>query len=124
MRCTLGYQPVALQQQLSRMKEDIKHLQQMKRPNVCPTPTGNYRSFRTTDGLVICQPCNQVGHFARVCPGNLPLPRAPIHYQNHQHNYIPHGPSQYPQSSYTPNFPSNQYSQRPSYRSHPYLYHP
>ena len=75
--------PVAPQQQLSKMKENIKHLQQMKCPNFYPTSPGNYRSFRTTDGLVICRRCNQVGHFARVCPGNLPPPRAPTHYQNH-----------------------------------------
>ena len=36
---------VTLQHQLSKMKEDIKHLQQMKCPNVYPTPTANYRSF-------------------------------------------------------------------------------
>ena len=47
---------VALQQQLSKIIEDIKHLQQTKRPNGYPTPPGNYRSFWTTDGLVICQP--------------------------------------------------------------------
>ena len=37
--------PVALQQQLSKMKEDIKHLQQTKHPNVYPTPSGNHRRF-------------------------------------------------------------------------------
>ena len=37
--------PVALQQQLSKMKEDIKHLQQTKHPNVYPTPPGNHRRF-------------------------------------------------------------------------------
>ena len=90
----------------------------MKRPNVYPTPPGHYRSFRTADGLVICRRCIQVGHFTRTCSGNLPPPRAPTHYQNHWHNYVPPGPSQYPRPSYTPNRPSNQYSQRPSYRSH------
>ena len=45
---------VALQIQLSKMKKDIKHLQQTKCPNVYPTPPGNYRSFWTTDCLVIC----------------------------------------------------------------------
>ena len=50
----LNTDPVALQQHLSKMKEDIKHLQQMKRPNVYPTPPGNYRRFGTIDGLVIC----------------------------------------------------------------------
>ena len=110
--------PVDLQQQLSKMKEDIKHLQQMKRPNVYPDPPGNYRSFRTTDGLVICRRCNQVGHFARSCPGNLPPSTAPTHYQNHRHNYVPLAPSQYPQPWCTPNLPSNQYSKHPSYRSH------
>ena len=78
----LDTSPVALQQQLSKMKEDIKHLQQMTRPNTYPTSPGNYRNFRTTDGLGICQRCNQVGHFARACTGNLPPSRAPTHYQN------------------------------------------
>ena len=47
--------PVTLQQQLSKMKEDIEHLQQTKCPNVYPIPPGNSRSFRTADGLVICR---------------------------------------------------------------------
>ena len=114
----LDTNPVALQQQLSKMKEHIKHLQHMKRPNVYPTPPGNYRSFRTTDGSVICRRCNQVGHFARACPGNLPPPRATTHYQNYRHNYVHPAPSQYPRPSHTPNRPSNQYPQCPSYRSH------
>ena len=42
------------------MKEDIKHLQQMTCPNAYPVSPGNYRNFRATDGLVICQHCNQV----------------------------------------------------------------
>ena len=50
----LDTNPVTLQQQLSKMKEDIKHLQQIKRPNVYPALPGSYRSFRTTNGLVIC----------------------------------------------------------------------
>ena len=110
----LDTNPATLQQQLSKMKENIKHLQQMKRPNVYLTLPGNYRSFCTTDGLVICRRCNQVGHFACICQGNLPPPRSPTHYQNHQHNYVPPDTSQYPQPSHTPNRPSNQYSQRPS----------
>ena len=114
----LDINPVALQQQLSKMKEDIKHLQQMKRPNVYPTPPGHYRSFQTADGLEICRRCIQVGHFARTCSGNLPPPRAPTHYQNHRRNYVSPSPSQHPQPLYTPNRPSNQYSQHPSYRSH------
>ena len=48
----LDTNPVALQQQLSKIKEDINHLQQMKQPNAYPTLPGNYRSFRTTDGLL------------------------------------------------------------------------
>ena len=99
------------------MKEDIKHLQQMKHLNVYPTPPVHYRSFRITDGLVICRRCNQVGHFARVCPGNLPPPRAPTHYQNHRQNYVPPAPFQYPRPSYPSNRPSHQYSQRLPYRS-------
>ena len=114
----LDTNPVALQQQLSKMKEDIKHLQQMKCPNVYPTPPGHYRSFQTADGLEICRRCIQVGHFARTCSGNLPPPRAPTHYQNHRRNYVSPGPSQHSRPSYTPNCPSNQYSQCPSYRSH------
>ena len=35
-----------------------------------------------------------------------------------RHNYVPPATSQYPQPLYTPNHPSNQYSQCPSYRSH------
>ena len=114
----LDTSPVVLQQQLSKMKEDIEHLQQMTCPNTYSASPGNYRNFRTTDGLGICRRCNQVGHFACTCPGNLPPPRAPTHYQNHRHNYVPPGPSQHPRLSYTSNCPSSQYSQRPSYRSH------
>ena len=92
----LDTNPVAFQQQLSKMKEDIKHLQQINYPNVYPTLPGNYRSFRTTDGLVICRQCNQVGHFAHACPRHLPPPRAPTRYQNHWHSYVSPAPSQYP----------------------------
>ena len=114
----LDTNPVALQQQLSKMKEDIKQLQQTKRPNAYPTPPGNCRSFCTTDGLVICQRCHQVGHFARTCPTNLLPLRAPMRYQNHQHNYVPPATSQHSRPSYAPNHLFNQYSQRPSYRPH------
>ena len=93
----------------------------MRRAKVYLVPPGNYRSFRTTDGLAISQWCNQVGHFAHAYPGNLPPQKAPLYYQNHQHIYIHPGPSQHPQPSNTPhrtpNTP-NQYSQQPSYRSH------
>ena len=114
----LDTSPVALQQQLSKMKEDIKDLQQMTRPNTYPASPGNCRNFRTTDRLMICRRCNQIGHFACACPGNLPPPRAPTHYQNHRRNYVPPDPSQHPRPVYTPNRPSNQYSQCPSYGSH------
>ena len=77
----------------------------MKSPNVYPTPPGNYRSFRTTDGLVICRRCNQVGHCARACPGNLPPPRAPTHYQNHRHNYVPPTTSHHLPTSRSPPSP-------------------
>ena len=113
----LDTSPVALQQQLSNMKEDTKHLQQMTRPNNYPASPRNYRNFRTADGLVICRQCNQVGHFAHACLGNIPPPRTPTYYQNHRCNYVPPGPSQHPRPSYTPNRLSSQYSERPSYRS-------
>ena len=48
----LDTNPVALQQHWSKMKEDIKHLQQMKCPNVYPAPPGNYRSFWTKLGIL------------------------------------------------------------------------
>ena len=48
---TLDTNPVTLQQQLSRMKAEIRQLQQMNCPNTYPAPTGNYRSSRTADGL-------------------------------------------------------------------------
>ena len=88
----LDTNPAAFQQQLSKMKAEIRLLQQMTRPNTYPASPGNYRRFQTTDGLVICRRCNQVGHFARACPGNLPPPRAPTPYQNHRQNYVPPGP--------------------------------
>ena len=87
-------------------------------PNTYPASPGNYRNFPTTDGLVTFRRCNQVGQFAHACPENLPPPRAPTHYQNYRCNYVPPGPSQHPWPSNTPNCPSNQYSQCPSYRSH------
>ena len=78
----LGTNHVALQQQLSKMKAEIRHLQQIKRPNTYPAPPENYRSFRNTDGSIICRRCNRVGHFARAYKANLAHPRAPTHYQN------------------------------------------
>ena len=41
----LNTNPAALLQQFPKMKEDIRHLQQTKRPNVYPTRPGNHRSF-------------------------------------------------------------------------------
>ena len=89
---------VTFQQQLSNMKNDIKYLQETKRYNVYPTHLGNYRSFRTTDGFVICRRCNQVWHFARACPVNLQPPRALTRYQNYRHNNTPPATSQHPRS--------------------------
>ena len=66
---------------------------------------------------MICRQCNQVGHFAHACPGNIPPPRTPTYYQNHRCSYVPPGPSEHPRPSYTLNRLSSQYSQRPSYRS-------
>ena len=99
------------------MKKDIKHLHQIKCPNVYPTDPGNYRNFWTTDGLVICQRCKQVGHFAHAYSANLPPPRTPTRYQNYQHKYMPPATSQHTRPSYTPNQPPNQHFHRPSYRS-------
>ena len=99
--------PVTFHEQLSKMEKDIKHLQQTKRPNVYAIPPGNYKSFRTADGLVIFRHCNQVGHFARAYPANLPPPRAPTRYQNYRRNYIPPGTPQDPRLSDTSNQPFN-----------------
>ena len=74
----------------------------MKRPNVYPIPLGNFRSFWTTDDSVVSRWCNQVGHFARPCPGNLPSPKAPLRYQNDHFNYVHPGPFQHPPPLYTP----------------------
>ena len=96
----LDTNPVALQQQLSKIKEDINHLQQMKQPNAYPHSTwelqklSNHRRFVT-----------------RACKTNLPPPRPPTRYQNHQHNYVLPTTSQHPRASYTPNRPpANHYS--------------
>ena len=70
------------------MKKDIKHLQQTKCPNVYPTPPGNYRSFWTTDCLVICWRSNRVGLFSCPCAANILPPRAPTRHQHYWHNYI------------------------------------
>ena len=51
----LNTNSVTLQKQLSKMKENIRHLQQRKCPKVYSIPPGNYKSFWTTDSLVICQ---------------------------------------------------------------------
>ena len=74
---SLNTSPVALQQQLSKIKEDIKHLQQMTRPNTYPASPGTYRSFQTTDGLVICRRCNHTlpESPTQLCPP-WPLPTA------------------------------------------------
>ena len=99
------------------MKKDIKHLHQIKCPNVCPTHPGNYRSFWTADGLVICRRCKQVGHFAHACSANLPPPRTPTRYQNYRHKYMPPATSQPTRPSHTPNLPPTPHFHRPSYRS-------
>ena len=113
----LDTNPVALQQQLSKMKEDIKQLQQTKCSNAYPTPPGNCRSFCTTDGLVICRRCHQVGHFARILhsaasqsPHALSEPSTQLCPSCHLPTFSPIVWSQPP--------PPNQYSQRPSYRPH------
>ena len=95
------------------MESEIRHLQQMKGPNAYHTPPGNYRNFKTTDGLVIRRRCYRVRHFAYACKANLPPSKAPIRYQNHRHNYIPHDTSQYLHPSYIP----NQHSHRAPYKT-------
>ena len=77
----LDTNPVALQQQLSKMKAEIRHLLQMKRPNNYPNIPSNFRSFRTTDGQVICRRCNRVGHFARACPVSLTPTKVTTRYK-------------------------------------------
>ena len=70
------------------MKIEIMYLQQKKRP-IYPIPPGNYRHFRTTDGLVICRRCNCVGHFTHAWKANLPPMKVPPRYQNHKFSYLP-----------------------------------
>ena len=84
---------VSLQHQFSEMKAEIRQVKRMKHPNAYPTLPGNYRSFRTTEVLVICRRCNRVQHFAYISKANLMPPEVPTSYQNHQHNYIPHSTS-------------------------------
>ena len=62
---------VALQQQLSKTRAEIKQLQQAKRHNSYPKTPETSRSFRTTDGQIICRRCNRVSHFARLCRANV-----------------------------------------------------
>lgn len=51
----LDTNPVALSQQLSKMKAEISDLQQMKRPIDYLNISGNYKNFRTTDGPIFCR---------------------------------------------------------------------
>ena len=51
----LDTNPVALSQQLSKMKAEISDLKQMKRPIDYPNISGNYKNFRTTDGPIFCR---------------------------------------------------------------------
>ena len=73
----LDTNPVALQQQLSKMKEDNKHLQQMKSPNVYPTPPGNYRNFWTTESLVIADDVSKLGILHAHAQETYHLPEHP-----------------------------------------------
>ena len=59
------------------MKAKIKHLQQMKHPNAYPASSRNYKSFRTTDGWLICRWCNRFGDFARAWETTSRLQRHP-----------------------------------------------
>ena len=90
----LGTNPVALSQQLSKMKAEVSDLQQMKRPIDYPNISGNYKNFRTTDGQIFFRWCNRVGHFASTYPANLTPKKVPTHYQNHWPSYVPHNTSQ------------------------------
>ena len=98
----LNTNPVTLQLQLSKNKTEIRHLQQIKCLNAYST-RGNYRNFRTPDGLVICRRCNHVGHFARAWKENLTSPKAPPHYQNLQSSYVSQDTLPYPQPLHIPN---------------------
>ena len=75
----------------------------MKHPHAYPASPRNYKSFRTTDGLLICRWCNRFGDFARAWETNFTPPKAPTRQQNPRHIYIPQDTSQYPQLSYIPN---------------------
>ena len=60
--------PVTLQQQLSKMKESIRHLQQTKRPNVYPTPPQEHsRVTRITDTTIYPPPSHNI-HSPRTPP--------------------------------------------------------
>ena len=109
----LDTNPVALQQQLSKSKSQIKQLQQDRRPDSYLNTPGTRRNFRTTDGQIICHRFSHVGHFARSCETNLtPLktktgfPHAQSHaggYQNQKPGYVNHGTLRYSQPQYVPN---------------------
>ena len=86
--------PVVLQQQLSKMKAEIRHLQQMKRPNYYPI------LVELTEALGPCMVKSFVDdvHFTYACPTNLTPTKVPTHYQNHWASYVPKDTLQYLQS--------------------------
>ena len=109
----LDTNPVALQQNLSKMKAEIKQVQQTRHPNSYPNNPGASRRFRPTDGQIICRCCNNVGDFARSCKTNLAPAKTNIRfphaqsyagsYENQRPSHVNHGISQYPQPQYVPN---------------------
>ena len=56
---------IALQQQLSKTRAEIKQLQQAKRHSNYPNNPGTSINFRITDGQIICRRWNRVWYFAR-----------------------------------------------------------
>ena len=96
----------------------------MKQPNAYPASPRNYKSFRTTDGLLICRWCNRFGDFARAWQTNFTPPKAPTHQQNLRYICIPHNTSQYPQLSYIPNQRSQHAPYKANNRRHDTMEYP
>lgn len=67
----LDTNPAALQQLLSKMRAEIKQLQQTRCPSSCPNAPETIKSFLTMDVQIICCCCNQFGHFAHLYKTNI-----------------------------------------------------